>query len=48
MAPGGKMIIPVGPSGYQKIMMINRTVEGKFMQEPLLDVRYVPLTSKDK
>lgn len=49
LAPGGKMIIPVGPSGSQEIMLVRRDVaSGKVTMKSLLDVRYVPLTSKDK
>ncbi len=48
LAPGGKMIIPVGQyEGNQQIMMVRKSLEGKITQKALLDVRYVPLTDKE-
>ena len=48
LANGGQMIIPVGPSGWQVIKRITKDNEGKIYEEDLIDVRYVPLTSKEK
>ena len=49
LAPGGLMVIPVGPSGQQEIYLVTKSAaDGKLTAEPVLDVRYVPLTSRDK
>ena len=49
LAPGGRMVIPVGPHGYQQIIrVVKDAVDGKITTEPLLDVRYVPLTAREK
>ncbi len=42
------MVIPVGPEGWQVIKKITKDQDGKVFEEDLLDVRYVPLTSKEK
>ena len=42
------MIIPVGPSGWQVIKKVTNNMKGKIFEEDLIDVRYVPLTSKDE
>jgi protein-L-isoaspartate O-methyltransferase len=43
------MVIPVGPHGYQQIIrVVKDAVDGKITTEPLLDVRYVPLTAREK
>lgn len=42
LAPGGRLVIPVGASGEQKLMLITRTEQG--FNETLLDwVSFVPL-----
>ena len=80
LAPGGKMVIPVGPGesssetcvtmqetpticltermwtlhvwldgGNQQIMAVTRAVDGRDVTtEPLLGVRYIPLTTPEK
>jgi protein-L-isoaspartate(D-aspartate) O-methyltransferase len=42
LAPGGRMLIPVGPSGGQILTLIERRPEG-LMQRPLGEARFVPL-----
>ena len=50
LAPGGKMVIPVGPDGgNQHIMAVTRSLDGRdVVTEPLLGVRYIPLTTPEK
>ena len=42
LAPGGRLIIPVGPSGKQRLTMVTRE-EGQFTEESLGAVSFVPL-----
>ena len=49
LAPGGKMVIPVGPDGgSQNIVAVSKTQGGKLVQQNLMGVRYIPLTTADK
>ncbi len=45
LAPGGKMVIPVGRQGFdgQDFMLVERDQEGKVTGKNLMGVRYVPL-----
>ena len=40
---GGRLIIPVGQQGYQKLMLITRTAEDNFEQQDLEAVSFVPM-----
>ena len=43
------MMIPVGPSGQQEIYLVTKSAtDDTIRTEPVLDVRYVPLTSREK
>jgi protein-L-isoaspartate(D-aspartate) O-methyltransferase len=45
LAPGGRMVIPVGPHySYQVLMAVSKDVDGVVTSEALMDVGYVPLT----
>lgn len=43
LAPGGRLVIPVGPETAQVLTRVTRTESGAFREEPLLEVRFVPL-----
>ncbi len=43
LAPGGRMIIPVGPQGGQMLVAIRRDESGGFRQQQLAAVSFVPL-----
>ncbi len=44
LAPGGRLVIPVGPDeASQMLMRITKEGEGRFREEPLVPVRFVPL-----
>lgn len=45
LAPGGRMIIPVGPhGGDQKLILITKDEAGEIAQREVLHVAFVPLT----
>lgn len=47
LAPGGRMVIPVGlPEAVQSLMLAERTGEGDVTTERLLSVRFVPMTGE--
>jgi len=46
LAPEGIMILPLGPPGYQQLIMITTDVDGGVTQTKLLDVAFVPLVGK--
>ncbi len=49
LAPGGRMVIPVGPQGAaQAIFFIDKDLQGNVTQTRKLGVSYVPLTSKSQ
>lgn len=43
LAPGGRLVIPVGDRDSQVLMRITRTAAGDFKEERLLGCRFVPL-----
>jgi protein-L-isoaspartate(D-aspartate) O-methyltransferase len=46
LAPGGRLIIPVGGDNHQELIKITRTGEKGFEEEELGGVRFVPLIGK--
>jgi protein-L-isoaspartate(D-aspartate) O-methyltransferase len=42
LAPGGRLVIPVGPPQQQLLRVIDRTTAG-FRERDLVDVNFVPL-----
>lgn len=42
------MVIPVGESGNQEFLQIDKTSETEFKQKKIFSVAYVPLTSKEQ
>ena len=45
LAPGGALIVPVGPRGGQRLRRIRRVGEAAFAEEDLAAVAFVPLVS---
>jgi len=43
LAPGGRLIIPVGPAGAQDLLRVTRRGEGRYDREVLEKVSFVPL-----
>jgi protein-L-isoaspartate(D-aspartate) O-methyltransferase len=48
LAPGGRMVIPVGHHGFQELMAVDKHQDGSVTQKGLVAVSFVPLTTKDK
>ncbi len=45
LAPGGRMIIPVGsPFGVQRLMLLQKAADGAVRSRDLMPVRFVPFT----
>ena len=42
---GGRLLMPLGPLGYQRLVRIVRQADDDFPEEALADVRFVPLIS---
>jgi protein-L-isoaspartate(D-aspartate) O-methyltransferase len=40
---GGRLVMPIGPDGSQTLMRLTRTSLSEYSEEPLVDVRFVPL-----
>lgn len=43
LAPGGRMVIPVGPSGAQQLILVSHDGSGQPTRQVLTDVSFVPL-----
>lgn len=43
LAVGGRLVMPVGPDGSQTLVRLTRRANGSYREEPLVDVRFVPL-----
>ncbi|HAF85837.1 MAG TPA: protein-L-isoaspartate(D-aspartate) O-methyltransferase [Sphaerochaeta sp.] len=46
LAPEGIMILPIGPTSWQELVMITKDKEGKVTEKKLLDVAFVTLVGK--
>jgi len=46
LAPGGALVMPVGPAAEQTLVRIRRTGDGVVTREELGDVRFVPLVGE--
>ncbi len=46
LAVGGRLVIPVGSRGVQVLKRVVRTGEGTFIEESLVDCRFVPLVGE--
>ncbi|MFP3938728.1 MAG: protein-L-isoaspartate(D-aspartate) O-methyltransferase [Thermoanaerobaculia bacterium] len=48
LAPGGRMVIPVGsPFATQQLMLVEKTADGEIHSRQLLPVAFVPLTREE-
>lgn len=45
LAPGGRLVIPVGPSGLQSLVCVDRTLDGRLLRSDRGKVSFVPLLS---
>ncbi|XP_067208853.1 protein-L-isoaspartate(D-aspartate) O-methyltransferase isoform X2 [Linepithema humile] len=49
LAPGGRLIVPMGPENSdQTLVQVDKTLDGKIKQRPLISVMFVPLTDKER
>ena len=48
LRPGGRMVIPLGPSDDQQLVLVTKGREGRIRQEALLPVRFVPFTRENR
>lgn len=46
LAPGGIMIVPIGPPGYQRLTQITRRPDGRLSSDSLCDVAFVEMRGK--
>ena len=46
LAPGGVMVLPVGPSGWQQLLRITRDTQGQLHTQTLADVAFVAMIGK--
>lgn len=43
LKPGGRMVIPVGPSGAQQLMVVEKDAGGRVRERRIMPVMFVPL-----
>ena len=44
LKPGGKLVIPLGPSGNQRLTLIEKQPDGRTRSREIIPVRFVPFT----
>ena len=44
LKPGGRLVIPVGPSGNQELLLIEKRANGRLRRQVILPVTFVPFT----
>ena len=44
LKPGGRMVLPLGPSDNQQLVLVTKGKGGRVKQEVLIAVRFVPFT----
>jgi protein-L-isoaspartate(D-aspartate) O-methyltransferase len=44
LSPGGRLIVPVGPAGYQELLLIEKKPDGSFRRRSVCPVSFVPMT----
>jgi protein-L-isoaspartate(D-aspartate) O-methyltransferase len=45
LAEGGRMVIPVGESGFQELLLLTKK-EGRIIRQKTIDVRFVPMVDE--
>ena len=43
LKPGGRMVLPMGPSGIQKLTVVDKDAAGRVELRKLIPVRFSPL-----
>ncbi len=46
LAPGGRLVLPVGGRGAQQLLLIEKDPAGKVTRKPQIPVRFVPMTGE--
>ncbi|MDP6346167.1 MAG: protein-L-isoaspartate(D-aspartate) O-methyltransferase [Alphaproteobacteria bacterium] len=47
LRPGGRMVLPAGPTDHQILMLVEKDADGHLHSREILPVRFVPLESED-
>ncbi|MAT65494.1 MAG: hypothetical protein CMN57_07590 [Gammaproteobacteria bacterium] len=47
LAPGGRLIAPVGGAFSQELLLYRKTADGRISSQDLLPVMFVPLVDRD-
>ena len=47
LAPGGRLVLPVGDAAHQQLMVVEKAADGSVRERPVAPVAFVPLTGGD-
>jgi protein-L-isoaspartate(D-aspartate) O-methyltransferase len=48
LSPGGLLVVPVGPAGYQELLLIEKKPDGSLRRQAVCPVSFVPMTPARK
>ena len=46
LAPGGRLVIPVGGGFFQKLLLVEKQKDGRVVRRNIIDVAFVPMTGE--
>ncbi len=47
LAPGGRLVLPVGDAAYQQLVVVEKVADGSVCEHSVASVAFVPLTGSD-